>query len=413
MDKIQQKKLYIAGGITGGIVVILLVLAFVRWLNTGKEEEYELLKNELQTLTQSVAAYPNEENVALVQAMTTEMQEVATEAKRKLSILPPQMEGEFTNSLNETVKALNACQMTSLGAEKIEGENEYDFKTYLSEGKLPYKDDEVDHEPRLLLQFSIIQDVVEQLKAAAPDVNGKKEFLVTEVKRIHFDTVPADEDTKEKKKSKKRKSRKNKKEDDATILFAGLAVPNEIADEVEQESFEISFRARYATVAKFLNSLNTSDTCYVVNSIKIVPVKTLLAEVKEKNDQNEKKKNAAKDKKRSSTKDKDPVVESLVERLVPNPQTASMVDVTVAFDVYYSTVDEDVSEETDETSDEENSAPVEDENTDVEDMNEAKPEEASSAVSTLPEEETISKNNDVNPESVNIPNSEDVSKEGN
>lgn len=347
MDKKQQKKLYIAGGATGLLVVILMVLAFSRWQDTAIQEDYEekveALKTALDPSSYSNAIYPNAKNIELVKTETESLTKLADEIENSFSILPVQLQGEFSNnSLRENITQLNNRQMPMLmsldstSASDVNFTQEYNFETYLS-GGMPI---DPAHQNRLRLQLSFIQDAVETLINVAPVVGDRNEVLVTGVKRTVFDKKT---NATEEKTRSRRSSRRKKNADDVVTTFSGAPVPKDLANEVKRESFELSFRTRYSVVAKFLNALNTSKTFYVVNSVKIVPVTTLEKEVEAK--QANVKKTSAR---RSSRRNKDvagesetPIVEGLANRLVPNPKTASLVDATISFDVYYTEKEEE------------------------------------------------------------------------
>lgn len=344
MDKKQQKKLYIAGGATGILVIALMVLAFLRWQDTTIEQEYQDKVDALQSALR-IDPYPNAKNTQALKDKTTALTQAGDAIRDSLTKLPSTLEGDFTNSLRESVTQLNSMQMPMLAtpdstaaATPAEITQEYNFETYLSGGLLPSPE----HLDRLLLQYSIVQDVVSHLIKVAPAVGDKKEVLVTKVKRVIFDKK---DNTATDQKSSRRSSSRNKKAEEPASSFAGAPVAKELTKEVQRESFEISFRARYGVVAKFLNALNTSETFYVVNSVKILPVMTLEKEVETKTAVKK-----ASTTSRRSTRNKKadepetPVVEGLANRLVPNPKTASLVDVTISFDVYYVEAAKDESE---------------------------------------------------------------------
>lgn len=338
MDKKQQKKLYVAGGATGVLVIVLMVLAFLRWQDTTIQQDYEDKVATLQSAL-DIDPYPNAKNIKLVKDETETLTQLSDGIRESLTHLPEQMVGDFSNSLRESVNRLNRIQMPTLAtpdtgatATPTVHTQEYNFEAYLSGGMPP----SADHIERLLLQFSIIEDVVNTLIGVAPDVGGKKELLVSSVKRTVFDKKTSDEEDKR----SSRRSRARKTEEVASA-FAGVPVAKELSKEVECESFEITFRSRYSVVAKFLNALNTSKTFYVVNSIKIIPVMTLEKEVEAKQSVTKKAATSSRRSRRNAEeKDETPAVEGLANRLVPNPKTASLVDVTVSFDVYYAEKDE-------------------------------------------------------------------------
>lgn len=343
MDKKQQKKLYIAGGATGLLVIVLMVLAFLRWQDTAIQNDYDekvdALTMALNPSSYADAIYPNKANLQLVKDETEVLTKLSDEVRDSLSQLPAQLQGEFSNnSLREQVTQLNRRQLPSLGSPdgatgtETAVVQEYNFETYLS-GGMPLAPT---HQDRLRLQLAIIEDVVNALIDAAPAVGDKKEVLVTSVKRTVFDKKADAEETKR----TSRRSR-NKKVEEIVTAFTGEPIAKELSKEVKRESFELSFRARYGVVAKFLNALKTSQTFYVVNSVKILPVTTLVSEVEAKQATANKPTTRRTRRNASSEESNTPVVEGLANRLVPNPKTASLVDATISFDVYYTEKEEE------------------------------------------------------------------------
>jgi hypothetical protein len=331
MDKKQQKKLYIAGGATGLVAVVLFVFVLLSWMDTTKQQEYET-KIEEWNAAKSESPYPNDANMKLLRDETKEVNNFIGELNKSLSILPKKLEGDFSIALRESVNQLNQKQMPIASADTML--QEYDFKDYLSDGKQPENNKE-----RLLLQYALIEDVVGMLIDVAPVATketNKKEVQITNVKRGHFEKKDA-ADAKTKKKT-------NKKNKDATaqdVTFAGVPVASELSKDIHQESFEISFRTRYNVVAKFLNKLQASDTFYVVNNIEITPVTTLMDEVESKKQAASKAKALTRNARRRGAEDAQDVSAEIAKgRLIPHPSSAGLVDATISFDVYYANNDE-------------------------------------------------------------------------
>lgn len=335
MDAKQKTKLILAGVATGLVMIVLLVLAFLRMGDaTTSEQQYN---DKVDMLTSSYAArpYPNKANREIVIADIASAKKICEEAKacfyRTIEIPEGESPSDFTRRIRDVVQALNARQNANLvrldaiskGKEEEAATTElnYSFDAYLS-GALPSEE----HLTRLATQFAFIENFTEMLLTCAGDNN----VLITEVKREVFDK----QEKKEEQKPRRSSNRNKKKEVVETNAFGSTPMPSEISnDGVTRESFSFSFRTRYDALAKLLNMMRETKTFWVVNSVKVVAVQSIAKEVEARQSKNVKGKSTSR---RARAKAEEAAKDEIdaINRLVPTPATAGLVDVTLVFDVY-------------------------------------------------------------------------------
>lgn len=334
MDAKQKTKLILAGSVTGIVLLVLLVLAFLRMGDASTLEDQYNEKVDSLKYSHATRPYPNKANRDIVKADIESAKKVCETAKtcfyRAIKLPQGESPSDFARRIREVVQDLNRRQNANLmrtetiakGKEEEAAKTElnYSFDAYLT-GALPSEE----NLPRLTEQFAIIENFTELLIACA----GENNALVTDVKRDAFDQQVK----KEEKSTRRSSSRRAKKEEVVTNAFGSAPMAKEIEkDEIKRESFSISFRTRYDAVAKVLNKMREGKTFYIINSLKMAAVQPIAKEVEARQSKNVKGKSSRRSRAKAEAEEKDEL--DAINRLVPTPATAGLVDVTLVFDVY-------------------------------------------------------------------------------
>ena len=384
MDQ-KQKQLLIAVGAVCGIIV----LALAYFLFSAVGENADLKKKRDKDMSALLAGnradpYPSEANRQVreddaknAEAQIAEVKEVLAKGNAVLarSVGQPPSESSFQDYVRNTsessfqtfisrsVSELNQRQGTPL-AQRLRGqtaqnqqeEQAYSFERYVHQGTPPTKPDI----PRLARQFASIHHVCDTLLD-----NGA--VLITDVQRTRFDGGAAEE-AEETTTRRRRSSRRNEPAEEATSTYplpviqaaaeangAGetkAAKPVDVAkvakalkeDGVDCESYAITFRAPYATVAKTLNDFAAGDLFIVVTDLSITSQSLVETKAEELVRKRRTIRDSALNRARASAENAARAEElakrglfegvAVDQRLVSDPETAEPLQIVLRFDVY-------------------------------------------------------------------------------
>lgn len=384
MDQ-KQKQLLIAVGAVCGIIV----LALAYFLFSAVGENADLKKKRDKDMSALLAGnradpYPSEANRQVreddaknAEAQIAEVKEVLAKGNAVLarSVGQPPSESSFQDYVRNTsessfqtfisrsVSELNQRQGTPL-AQRLRGqtaqnqqeEQAYSFERYVHQGTPPTKPDF----PRLARQFASIHHVCDTLLD-----NGA--VLITDVQRTRFDGGAAEE-AEETTTRRRRSSRRNEPAEEATSTYplpviqaaaeangAGetkAAKPVDVAkvakalkeDGVDCESYAITFRAPYATIAKTLNDFAADDLFIVVTDLSITSQSLVETKAEELVRKRRTIRDSALNRARASAENAARAEElakrglfegvAVDQRLVSDPETAEPLQIVLRFDVY-------------------------------------------------------------------------------
>lgn len=384
MDQ-KQKQLLIAVGAVCGIIV----LALAYFLFSAVGENADLKKKRDKDMSALLAGnradpYPSEANRQVreddaknAEAQIAEVKEVLAKGNAVLarSVGQPPSESSFQDYVRNTsessfqtfisrsVSELNQRQGTPL-AQRLRGqtaqnqqeEQAYSFERYVHQGTPPTKPDF----PRLARQFASIHHVCDTLLD-----NGA--VLITDVQRTRFDGGAAEE-AEETTTRRRRSSRRNEPAEEATSTYplpviqaaaeangegkTKAAKPVDVAkvakalkeDGVDCESYAITFRAPYATIAKTLNDFAADDLFIVVTDLSITSQSLVETKAEELVRKRRTIRDSALNRARASAENAARAEElakrglfegvAVDQRLVSDPETAEPLQIVLRFDVY-------------------------------------------------------------------------------
>lgn len=384
MDQ-KQKQLLIAVGAVCGIIV----LALAYFLFSAVGENADLKKKRDKDMSALLAGnradpYPSEANRQVreddaknAEAQIAEVKEVLAKGNAVLarSVGQPPSESSFQDYVRNTsessfqtfisrsVSELNQRQGTPL-AQRLRGqtaqnqqeEQAYSFERYVHQGTPPTKPDI----PRLARQFASIHHVCDTLLD-----NGA--VLITDVQRTRFDGGAAEE-AEETTTRRRRSSRRNEPAEEATSTYplpviqaaaeangegkTKAAKPVDVAkvakalkeDGVDCESYAITFRAPYATIAKTLNDFAADDLFIVVTDLSITSQSLVETKAEELVRKRRTIRDSALNRARASAENAARAEElakrglfegvAVDQRLVSDPETAEPLQIVLRFDVY-------------------------------------------------------------------------------
>ncbi len=278
MDAKQKQKLQIAGAVAG---VILLVLGYFLFTKMQEMDAALVARDQNQTMLNGFyharatqdkktgewkGEYPSRANLDVRKADTAAYIAVADAAKELFTYELNYPKGEtppqFAIRLGNVVKALNARQQTLAAAPLANGKREaepeaacnYAFDRYIVQKDLPTEA----NVPRLAKQLAVIEYVSDLLLD-----NGA--VAITAVTRQEFDKVKQEEPKQTTRRRGNRNAAKTAKpEAGATAVDAVLQ-----KDEMTCESYSITFKARYNTVAAVLNTLSSDKLFVVVTDVSM------------------------------------------------------------------------------------------------------------------------------------------------
>lgn len=371
MDQ-KQKQLLIAVGAVCGIIV--LALAYFLFSAVGENAALKKKRdNDMSALRAGNRAdpYPSEANrnvrendtenaerlVVAVKEVLAKGNAVITLASDKTSSSP-----KFSATINDGVSELNQRQETP-AAQRLRGQTaqnqqeamNYSFERYVQ--GTPPKDQDI---PRLARQFATISHVCDTLLD-----NGA--VLITDVQRTRFDGGAAEE-AEETTTRRRRSSRRNEPAEEATSTYplpviqaaaeangAGetkASKPVDVAkvakalkeDGVDCESYAITFRAPYATIAKTLNDFAADDLFIVVTDLSITSQSLVETKAEELVRKRRTIRDSALNRARASAENAARAEElakrglfegvAVDQRLVSDPETAEPLQIVLRFDVY-------------------------------------------------------------------------------
>ncbi len=345
MDAKQKQKLQIAGGVFGVVFLVLgyFLFTMMQEMNAA-EETRDQNRNALNSAyTENgrqdkktgewTGEYPNAANLKVRKADTVAYTTVADDAAGLFTYELDYPHGEtppqFAIRLGNTVSALNARQQVlgAPSAAKRDATQEtachYAFDRYIVQKELPTEA----NVPRLAKQLAVIEYVSKLLLD-----NGA--VAITAVTRQEFDKVKQEEP---KQTTRRRGSRATpeKQETGVTVVDAVLQ-----KDGMTCESYSITFRARYNTVAAVLNTLSSDKLFVVVTDVSMKsPADLLKRQASLIETKLSAKKKAASARREettvSETETKDLFKDTApVDRLLTDPVVCEPLIVTIKFDVY-------------------------------------------------------------------------------
>ena len=368
----KQKQLLIAVGAVCGIIV--LALAYFLFSAVGSNADLKKKRdNNMSALRagNSVDIYPSvqnrevrEQDAKNAEAQIAAVKEVLAKGNKVITLSADQTSSnsKFGDAIRDGVNALNQRQDTPI-AQRLRGQTaqsqqeamNYSFERYVQ--GTPPKEQDI---PHLARQFATIYHVCNTLLN-----NGA--VLITDVQRTRFDGGAVEEEEQPTTR-RRRSSRRNESEEAATSSYplpviqaaaeadaAGetkAAKPVDVAkvakalkdDGVVCESYAITFRAPYATVAKTLNDFAAGDLFIVVTDLSI----TSQSLVETKADELVRKRRTIRDsalnRARASAENAARAEEiakrglfegvAVDQRLVSDPETAEPLQIVLRFDVY-------------------------------------------------------------------------------
>lgn len=363
----KQKQLLIAVGAVCG----LIVLALAYFLFSAVGENADLKKSRDRDMAalragNNVDIYPSVQNreVREKDAETAKVQIAAVKevlAKGNAVITLPadrtSSPSKFAETIRDGVSELAQRQETPAaqrlrGPTAAQGQQEamnYSFERYVQ--GTPPKEQDI---PRLARQFATIHHVCDTLLD-----NGA--ILITDVERTRFDGAAeaAEEATTTR---RRRSSRRNEPEETATSSYplpviqaageADAAEPVDVAkvatalkeDGVVCESYAVTFRAPYDTVAKTLNAFAADDLFIVVTDLSIASQSLVETKADELVRKRRTIRDSALNRARASAENAARAEElakrglfegvAIDQRLVSDPETAAPLQVVLRFDVY-------------------------------------------------------------------------------
>ena len=368
----KQKQLLIAVGAVCGIIV--LALAYFLFSAVGSNADLKKKRDNNMSALQagnSVDIYPSvqnrevrEQDAKNAEAQIAAVKEVLAKGNKVITLSADQTSSnsKFGDAIRDGVNALNQRQDTPI-AQRLRGQTaqsqqevmNYSFERYVQ--GTPPKEQDI---PHLARQFATIYHVCNTLLN-----NGA--VLITDVQRTRFDGGAVEEEEQPTTR-RRRSSRRNESEEAATSSYplpviqaaaeadaAGetkAAKPVDVAkvakalkdDGVVCESYAITFRAPYATVAKTLNDFAAGDLFIVVTDLSI----TSQSLVETKADELVRKRRTIRDsalnRARASAENAARAEEiakrglfegvAVDQRLVSDPETAEPLQIVLRFDVY-------------------------------------------------------------------------------
>lgn len=386
MDQ-KQKQLLIAVGAVCGIIV----LALAYFLFSAVGENADLKKKRDKDMSALLAGnrakpYPSEANRSVreddaknAEAQIAEVKKVLAKGNDVLarSVGQTSSKSNFQEFVSESTKSrsgfqevirtrvdeLNRRQKTPT-AQRVRGqtaqnqqeEMNYSFERYIKDKKLP----DESNIPRLARQFATIYHVCDTLVD-----NGT--ILITDVQRTRFDGGAAEEEE-ETTTRRRRSSRRNEPAEATTSTYplpviqaaaeadgegtAKTAKPVDVAkvakalkdDGVVCESYAITFRAPYATIAKTLNDFAADDLFIVVTDLSITSQSLVETKAEELVRKRRTIRDSALNRARASAENAARAEElakrglfegvAVDQRLVSDPETADPLQIVLRFDVY-------------------------------------------------------------------------------
>lgn len=343
-----KQKLIVAavGGICAVIILALagLLVAQIGKMNTARTERNDAESN--LTDYYNSKPYPSETNREIREADAKAYTATADAARglfaHGLKVPQGETPSQFVTRIGESIRTLNARQaegrriLAGISGSKSTAEEaplDYAFGRYVVQGEMPA----AAQVPRLAAQFAAIEHVCAILL-------DKGANAITGVERIPFDSAAA---AAEEEPRSSRRSRRSRREETAKPAAMSAEMDPVLSEDgVTRESYTITFRARYTTLASVLNALTVDPLFVVVTDLSLTRPSSLRDRVAEMVKKRQSVKAAALRRAANSRSEEEreaaqaaadkPLFAgaSPAERLVTDPANSVPLEVILKFDVY-------------------------------------------------------------------------------